>query len=125
VADKSSKGHTALDYKCPLHKNYKTIHSQTGDSSDKEATNVCHAVLEFETAPPIPSLALTAHAPKKADRVNLTSVRYGDMASCGDNPVLLSCAESPVVALIQPMHIDDDDIYMTTAPPTIQSANPF
>jgi hypothetical protein len=95
-----------------------------GDSSDEEATTVHHAVSAFKTTPPVPSPALTAHASKKADRVNLTLVEYGDVASCGDDSVLLSHAESPVVALTQPACINDD-VHMIPTPPTVHPPNPF
>jgi hypothetical protein len=125
AAGKSPKGHTALDHSCPLQKAYKTLNFQMGDSSDKEATTVHHAVSVFETVQPVPSPALTSHAPEKADRVGPTSVEHGGVASCRDDSVLLSRAESLVVALTQPAHINDDNIHMTPTPSSVHPPNPF
>ena len=120
---KSPKGHTALDHSCPLRKAFRTPTNRTGDSPDEEATTIRHAVSEFETAHPDPSLVLNVPTSSGGITGTLAApAACGDGALHRDNSVpRQGRAESMGVApSLGPARVNDDDVHMMLAP-----SNPF
>ena len=113
----------ALDHSCPLRKAFRTPTNRTGDSPDEEATTIRHAVSEFETAHPDPSLVLNVPTSSGGITGTLAApAACGDGALHRDNSVSRQGrAESMGVAPSPgPARVNDDDVHMMLAP-----SNPF